>query len=233
MGRGRQRRPRRAPQHRARVAPADEEGDVRVALADALRLEPTGADPARVEERLQGLRTTAGRAHLEAASCGVSTTSGEPIGRHPNSCPGDRIDRPGQVSNVRPDENCPPVPLVLIALFVLVAPRAPGPVGERSRLRVRAEERTIDVGDTVTWNFKGPIGAHLHRQSGSGREVGLAARGRGRELCPQFTKPGKYQYFCRPHAEFMKGTVTVGKDTAAKSFTSVKVKGASRRSSSP
>ena len=93
---------------------------------------------------------------------------------------------------------------------------------------------SVDVGDTRHLELQGAVGAHLHQQSGPGREVGLAAsRARAGASPHKFTKPGKYQYFCRPHADFMKGTVTVGKDTAAKSFTSVKVKGASRRSSSP
>jgi hypothetical protein len=51
----RQRRPRRAPQHRARVPAPDQERDVRVALADALGLEPARADSLLVEERLERL----------------------------------------------------------------------------------------------------------------------------------------------------------------------------------
>ena len=51
----RQRRARRAPQHDARVAPRDQERDVRVALADPLHLDAPVADPVRVEELLERL----------------------------------------------------------------------------------------------------------------------------------------------------------------------------------
>ena len=42
-----------------------------------------------------------------------------------------------------------------------------------------------------------------------------------------FTKPGKFTFHCQPHP-FMKGSVTVGKDTVAKSFTKASIKGSKK-----
>jgi hypothetical protein len=53
MGRRRQRRARRAPQHEVFAAAADLVRHVRVALADPLRLDRPGAEPVLVEEGLE------------------------------------------------------------------------------------------------------------------------------------------------------------------------------------
>ena len=121
------------------------------------------------------------------------------------------------------------IPPVLIALFVLVAPA--GAVDQSVSApdyEFTPKSVSVDVGDTVTWNFKGPSEHTSTGNSGQAEKWDSPLEGAGGSFAHRFTKPGKYQYFCRPHAEFMKGTVTVGKDAAAKSFTSVKVKGASR-----
>ena len=82
------------------------------------------------------------------------------------------------------------------------------------------------MGDTVTWNFTGPAEHTATSNPGQPEKFDSGLKDEGGTFTHTFTKPGKYQYFCRPHEEFMKGTVTVGKDAVAKSFTSAKVKGA-------
>jgi plastocyanin len=121
------------------------------------------------------------------------------------------------------------VPPVLIAVFALVAPAG----AEDQSVGAPDYEFTpksiaIDVGDTVTWNFTGPSGHTTTSNPGQPEKWDSPLEDAGGTFAHRFTNPGKYQYFCRPHEEFMKGTVTVGKDSVAKSFTAAKVKGASR-----
>jgi plastocyanin len=81
---------------------------------------------------------------------------------------------------------------------------------------------TIDVGDTVTWNFvdEGHSATSLPRQperwdSGTENSAGVTFQ-------KTFTKPGRYQYLCTPHESFMRGTVVVGTDEVAKTVGAVK-----------
>ena len=119
------------------------------------------------------------------------------------------------------------VPPVLIAVFALVAPAgAEDQSVSAPDYEFTPKSDSVAVGDTVTWNFKGPSGHTTTSNPGQPEKWDSPLKEAGGTFAHKFTKAGKYQYFCRPHEDFMKGTITVGKDTAAKSFTSVKVKGA-------
>ncbi|HEU0024235.1 MAG TPA: plastocyanin/azurin family copper-binding protein [Thermoleophilaceae bacterium] len=87
---------------------------------------------------------------------------------------------------------------------------------------------TIEPGDTVTWNFEGPTEHTSSSNPGQVEKWESGLKAAGTSFSHTFTKPGKFQYFCQPHADFMKGTVTVGSDSVAKSFTKVKLKGSAR-----
>jgi plastocyanin len=82
----------------------------------------------------------------------------------------------------------------------------------------QAKNVQIGVGEKVTWNFT--IGGHT-TTSGSGQaerwNSGPEPNDGGTSYVKTFTKPGRFSYYCIPHASFMKGTVTVGTDSHKKS----------------
>jgi plastocyanin len=84
---------------------------------------------------------------------------------------------------------------------------------------------SIAVGDTVTWNFEGPSEHTATSSPGQPEKFDSGLKGTGGTFAHTFTKPGKYQYFCRPHEDFMKGTITVGTDAVARSFKSARFAG--------
>jgi plastocyanin len=84
---------------------------------------------------------------------------------------------------------------------------------------------SIAVGDTVTWNFTGPSEHTATSNSGQPDKFDSGLKAKGTTFSHTFETPGKYQYFCRPHEDFMKGVITVGTDAVAKSFAKAKVTG--------
>jgi plastocyanin len=82
----------------------------------------------------------------------------------------------------------------------------------------------VDPGDTVTWSFVGPTDHTTTSKAGQAERWGSPLEGPGKTFAHTFTKPGKFQFYCRPHP-YMTGTVTVGSDAVAKSFTRSTVKG--------
>jgi plastocyanin len=118
------------------------------------------------------------------------------------------------------------LPLALLAVAALAAPAlAEDRTVGAPDYEFTPKSASIDVGDTVTWTFDGPSEHTATSNAGQPDKFDSGLKAEGTTFAFTFTKPGKYQYFCRPHEEFMKGTVTVGTDAVAKSFTSAKVKG--------
>jgi plastocyanin len=71
----------------------------------------------------------------------------------------------------------------------------------------------VAVGDRVFWTFTdgGHTTTSAPRQAerwDSGPDVESA----GASFEHTFTRPGRFQYVCTPHASFMKGTIVVGED---------------------
>jgi len=120
--------------------------------------------------------------------------------------------------------------LLPLALLAVVALATPASAEDRSIAvpdsRFAPKSESVDVGDTVTWNFTGDYEHTAESYPGQPDKFDSGSKNKGDTFTHTFTKPGKYQYFCSPHQEFMKGTVIVGEDAVAKSFTSAKVKGA-------
>jgi plastocyanin len=86
--------------------------------------------------------------------------------------------------------------------------------------------QTIGVGDSVTWSFTD--GGHsTTSNAGQPQKWDSEVLDKGKTFKVTFTHPGKYQYYCIPHRDFMKGTVVVGTDTVKKTVgaVSAKVKG--------
>jgi plastocyanin len=87
-------------------------------------------------------------------------------------------------------------------------------------------ERKISVGDTVTWNFtvEGHTSASVSGQPDSWKSVPTGANAAGSSFTHQFNVPGRFQYVCLQHRDFMKGTVEVGTDTVIDSIDNFKAK---------
>jgi plastocyanin len=120
------------------------------------------------------------------------------------------------------------LPLVVISSLMLAVPAG----AEDSSISVpdfkfSPKRATIDVGDTVTWDFKGPTQHTATSDRGQAVKFDSGLKDAGQGFSFTFTKPGKFTFYCRPH-EFMTGSVTVGKDPVAKSFTKAAFKGSAK-----
>jgi plastocyanin len=82
----------------------------------------------------------------------------------------------------------------------------------------------IQPGDTVTWSF---VNAG-HSTTGNRNQPESWNSGveetAGGTYSHTFEHPGRYQYICLPHRTFMKGTIQVGEDTVAKTYSKVRTK---------
>jgi plastocyanin len=80
-------------------------------------------------------------------------------------------------------------------------------------------ERKIALGDSVTWNFSvaGHTSASLGGQPDSWQSIGEGTNPPGTSFRHVFTTPGRYQYVCLQHRDFMKGVIEVGTDTVVDS----------------
>ena len=119
-------------------------------------------------------------------------------------------------------------PLAILLSLVLAAPAAA--VFDWKTQVVDFEfqpaERKISVGDTVTWKFTvgGHTSASLGGQPDSWKSVETGANATGTSYTHQFDTPGKYQYVCLQHRDFMKGSIEVGTDTVIDSLDNFKTK---------
>ena len=89
------------------------------------------------------------------------------------------------------------------------------------------KERTIAVGDSVTWTF-GVDGHTSTSKRGQPDSWNSAPDGGTNSAGAPFTKvfntPGRYQYICVPHQTFMEGVIQVGTDTVVDSLDNFKSK---------
>jgi plastocyanin len=85
----------------------------------------------------------------------------------------------------------------------------------------------IQPGDTVTWTFEN--GGHTTTSNRDQPESwNSRLKSRDTSFSHTFEHPGKYQYLCLPHRDFMKGTIVVGQDEVAKTFQSVRTRRTAR-----
>lgn len=119
------------------------------------------------------------------------------------------------------------IPLALAIALGTASPALAADVGV-TNFAFTPKEPKIAVGETVVWSFtdgghtttaaKGqPDSWDSTKPDGTFNEAGETFE-------HTFTKPGRYQYICVPHASFMKGTITVGQDTVAKTVKGFKTK---------
>jgi plastocyanin len=85
------------------------------------------------------------------------------------------------------------------------------------------KDQKIGVGDTVTWNFVD--GGHsTTSRPDQPQKWNSGVLAKGKTFKETFTTPGRYQYYCIPHRDFMKGTIVVGEDTVKKTVGTVSAK---------
>jgi plastocyanin len=119
-------------------------------------------------------------------------------------------------------------PITALAALAAASPSlaADAPVGVEPTYAFAPKTQSIGVGDTVTWTFND--GGHTTTSlPGQPDKWDSDIEDKGATYQKSFTKPGRYQYICIPHRDFMKGTIVVGKDTVKKTVgkLSSKVKG--------
>ena len=119
--------------------------------------------------------------------------------------------------------------LPLAVLFALLL-AAPASASEWSTnvidFEFQPKERKVAVGDSVTWHFQiaGHTATSVGGQPDSWNSISSGSNDAGSSYTHVFNTPGRYQYICVPHRDFMKGVIEVGTDTVAKSVSRFKAK---------
>jgi plastocyanin len=105
-----------------------------------------------------------------------------------------------------------PIPLALLLALVAAGPASAAEVQiTATDFRFSPTPRTIAVGDTVIWSFA--TGGHTTTADrGQAERWNSGLRSSGATFRKSFTRPGRFQYVCTPHATFMRGTIQVGTD---------------------
>jgi opacity protein-like surface antigen len=86
-----------------------------------------------------------------------------------------------------------------------------------------AADWSIDVGDTVIWNFLADGHTTTARAGQADRwNSGPETSAAGTPYQKTFSTPGRFRYVCLPHRRFMKGTIVVGKDAVKDTVDGVK-----------
>jgi plastocyanin len=124
---------------------------------------------------------------------------------------------------------------VPLALFMALVPAAPAAAFDWSTDAVDFEfkpaERKIALGDSVTWTFsvEGHTTVSEPGQPDRWRSIGEGANAAGTTYSHVFNTPGRFQYYCVQHKDFMKGVVEVGDDAVVDSIDAFKSKRTGKR----
>jgi plastocyanin len=124
-----------------------------------------------------------------------------------------------------------------LAILFLLIPAAPAAALDWKTdvidFEFKPAEQKIAVGDSVTWTFsnEGHTTASLRGQPDSWRSVDDSAgvNAAGTSYTHVFDTPGRFQYVCLQHKDFMKGVVQVGTDAVIDSVTRFKTKRTGKR----
>jgi plastocyanin len=134
--------------------------------------------------------------------------------------------RLSKLGRVRP--NLLALPLAVVLALTLAAPAAAfdWQTEVAADFSFKPAERKIAVGDSVTWNFSesGHTTTSLRGQPDSWASVAEGTNKAGDVFSHQFNTPGRYQYVCIPHRDFMKGVIEVGTDAVIDSLDGFKTK---------
>ena len=114
--------------------------------------------------------------------------------------------------------------LLPLTIALALAPAAPAAAFEWNvnviDFEFQPAERKIAVGDTVTWSFinEGHTTASVGGQPDSWRSIGDGVNPAGTSYPHVFNTPGRFQYVCVQHKDFMKGVIEVGTDAVVDSI---------------
>jgi plastocyanin len=118
--------------------------------------------------------------------------------------------------------------LLPLPLALLLALAVPGPATAADRdvevpdYSFAPAKLQIDIGDRVVWSFTHELESHTSTaESGQAERWNSGLKEPGQTFAHTFTKPGRFDYICRPHP-FMEGEITVGSDAVANTLKSVK-----------
>jgi plastocyanin len=125
--------------------------------------------------------------------------------------------------------------VVPLAFLFALLPAAPAAAFDWSTNVIDFEfqpaERKIAVGDSVTWNFQ--IAGHTTVSAGgqpdSWKSIDTGTNEAGTSFTHVFNTPGRYQYVCTPHRDFMKGVIEVGTDAVVDSVSRFRSKRTGKR----
>jgi plastocyanin len=122
-----------------------------------------------------------------------------------------------------------PIPLALLLALAAAAPASAAEVEiTATNYAFNPSPQAIAVGDTVIWRFD--TGGHTTTANrGQAERWDSGNKAFGETFRRTFSRPGRFQYVCIPHAGFMKGVVQVGSDMVDDTVDAVRTK---RRGSS-
>jgi plastocyanin len=113
------------------------------------------------------------------------------------------------------------LPLALALSLVLAAPAAAFDWNTNViDFAFQPAERKIALGDSVTWTFsaEGHTSASVGGQPDSWKSIAEGVNPAGSSYTHVFNTPGRFQYVCLQHRDFMKGVIEAGTDTVADSI---------------
>jgi plastocyanin len=109
-----------------------------------------------------------------------------------------------------------PIPLALLLALAAAAPASAADVDIGVvNFDFQPEERAIAVGDTVVWRFDAGGHSSTARPGQAERWRSLNTAPSGATFRHTFTRPGRFQYYCIPHDDFMRGVIEVGEDAVS------------------
>lgn len=107
-----------------------------------------------------------------------------------------------------------PIPLALSLTLAAALPASAAEVEiTATDFEFNPSPRAVAVGDSVIWRFA-TAGHTTTAERGQAERWSSGPRTTpaGQTFRHTFNRPGRFQYFCIPHAGFMRGVVTVGSD---------------------
>jgi plastocyanin len=122
-----------------------------------------------------------------------------------------------------------------LALFVALVSAAPAAAFDWRTdvidFEFKPAERKIALGDSVTWTFskEGHTTVSARGQGDSWKSIDEGANGLGETYTHVFNTPGRFQYYCVQHKDYMKGVVEVGDDAVVDSLDNFKSKRTGKR----
>jgi plastocyanin len=115
-------------------------------------------------------------------------------------------------------------PLTAAAALGVAAPSLAADFGvDVKNFAFDPKTQQIGVGDTVTWTLVDD-GHSVTSRPNQPQAFNSKVLDKGKTFKVTFTHPGKYQYYCIPHQDFMKATLVVGTDTVKKTVGAVGAK---------